>query len=551
MQREDLHPSGSTTFAPLQNVAFRSIWTSTQIANLGWLVQTVAISWLMATISASDLMVALVQASTTLPAFILSIVAGAIADSFSRRSVMVAGLSLIALASIVLALSAGFGFVSPWLILGLGFLAGCGFALNDPAWHASVGDILDKRDIPSAVTLMSVGYNMTRSIGPALGGAILAFLGPLAAFVFAALSNLAPLGSVLRNKWHVRSSPLPPERIATAIHDGMRFTALSSDIRAAIIRATLFGLAAISILALLPLVARDRLAGGPIIYGILFAGFGTGACIAGLSNQYLRKLVPQEWLMAIAAIACALCCLALALTSSPVLATLALAVGGSGWVITWTGFDVWVQLASPRWVVGRTLSIYYACLSGGMAAGSWIWGTVAQSYSLAASLELAAGALFLVAALGFVLPVLLGEDGDQYGSDFRAPELALDLKPRSVPSRQRPSIPSPRRISRSFSATCVRADTRSAEPAHVTGPCSEIFASRRCGRKHSARQPGWISFASITGFRQRTMKSANSSQACIKETHFPRPILRSSERQTRFGPAVGRSRVFRVHEVSL
>ncbi|MER8811364.1 MFS transporter, partial [Mesorhizobium australicum] len=429
MQREDLPMAGSTTFAPLQNAAFRSIWTSTQVANLGWLVQTVAIGWLMATISASDLMVALVQASTTLPAFILSIVAGAIADNFSRRSVMIVGLSLIALASIVLALSAGFGFVSPWLILGLAFLAGCGFALNDPAWHASVGDILDKRDIPAAVTLMSVGYNMTRSIGPALGGAILAFLGPLAAFVFAAISNLAPLGSVWRNKWHVRPSPLPRERIATAIHDGMRFTVLSSDIRAAVIRATLFGLAAIAILALLPLVARDRLAGGPILYGILFAGFGTGACIAGLSNRLLRKIVPQEWLMALASIACALCCLSLALTSSPVVATLALAFGGAGWVITWTGFDVWVQLASPRWVVGRTLSIYYACLSGGMAAGSWIWGTLAQSYSLPSSLELAACALFLVAALGLVLPALLCADGDQQGSEFQAPDLALDLKP--------------------------------------------------------------------------------------------------------------------------
>ncbi|GLR59085.1 MFS transporter [Rhizobium indigoferae] len=387
----------------------------------------------MATISASDLMVALVQASTTLPAFILSIVAGAVADNFSRRSVMIAGLSLIALASIVLSLSVGFGFVGPWLILGLGFLAGSGFALNEPAWHASVGDILDKRDIPAAVTLISVGYNMTRSIGAALSGAILAFLGPLAAFGFAAVTNLAPLGSVLQNKWHVRPSPLPRERIATAIHDGMRFTALSSDIRAAIIRATLFGLGAISILALLPLVARDRLAGGPILYGILFTGFGTGACIAGLINQVLRKVVPQEWLMALASIACALCCLSLAFTSNPIIDTLALVFGGAGWVITWTGFDVWVQLASPRWVVGRTVSIYYACHSGGIAAGSWIWGTVAQSYSLASSLELAACALFLVGALGFVLPVLLGAVGDQQGSEFPAPRLALDLKPRSGP----------------------------------------------------------------------------------------------------------------------
>lgn len=195
----------------------------------------------------------------------------------------------------------------------------------------------------------------------------------------------------------------------------------------------LFGLAAIAILALLPLVARDRLAGGPIIYGILFAGFGTGACIAGLNNRLLRKLLPPEWLMAIASIASAVCCISLAFTSYVPMATLALAIGGAGWVITWTGFDVWVQLGSPRWVVGRTLSIYYAFLSGGMAAGSWIWGTVAQTYSLASSLELAAAALFLFAASGFVLPVHLEAEGDQQGSVYPAPAVALDLKPRNGP----------------------------------------------------------------------------------------------------------------------
>ncbi|ESX63728.1 hypothetical protein X759_33365 [Mesorhizobium sp. LSHC420B00] len=204
-------------------------------------MQTVAISWLKATISASDLMVALVQAASTLPVFFLSILAGAIADNFSRRWVMFAGHCLIALASTTLMILGGLGFVDPWLVLGLGFLAGCGFALNDPAWHASVGDILDKRDIPAAVTLMSVGYNLVRSIGPALGGTILAFFGPLAAFGLAALSDLAPLGALWRTKWKIRSSPLPRERMMTAIHDGVRFTAMSLEIRAAIARGTLFG----------------------------------------------------------------------------------------------------------------------------------------------------------------------------------------------------------------------------------------------------------------------------------------------------------------------
>ncbi|UWU19575.1 MFS transporter (plasmid) [Rhizobium sullae] len=433
MQREDSYSSVSTTLAPLQNRAFRAIWSATQISSLGWLVQTTAISWLMATISPSDLMVALVQASSTLPAFFLSILAGAIADSFSRRGVMLAGHCLIALASATLAIAVALGFVSPWLILGLGFLAGCGFALNDPAWHASVGDILEKRDIPAAVTLMSVGYNIVRSIGPALGGLILAFLGPLAAFVLAAMSDLVPLTAVARSKWYMRPSPLPRERITTAIHDGLRFSAISSEIRAAILRGTLFGLASISILALLPLIVRDRLVSGPIVYGTLLAAFGIGAFSAGLCSNYMRRIMSRDQLLAAPSTACAICCLTLALTSSLPFAAVALAIGGAGWLLTWTGIDVAIQLSSPRWVVGRTLSIYYALSYGGMAAGSWIWGSVAQNYSLTVAFEGAATVLLLVAAAAFVLPIELWEETEQGSSEFVAPSLALDLKPRSGP----------------------------------------------------------------------------------------------------------------------
>ncbi|MDX8499135.1 MFS transporter [Mesorhizobium sp. VK4C] len=433
MRPEHSSPFAATPLIPLNNPVFRSIWTATQISSLGWLVQSVAIGWLMATIPASHLMVALVQAASTLPAFFLSILAGAIADSLSRRGVMLAGHCLIALASTSLALSVALGFVNPWLILGLSFLAGCGFALNDPAWHASVGDILEKRDIPAAVTLMSVGYNVVRSIGPALGGVILALLGPLAAFVLAALSDLVPLSAVLRSKWRVRSSPLPRERMMTAIRDGMRFTAISSEIRFAIARATLYGLSSISILALLPLLVRDQLAGGPLVYGVLLAGFGAGAFVAGLSNGYLRRITSQEKLVTLASVACAACCLLLALTSWVAVAAIALAIGGAGWVVTWTGTDVCVQLASPRWVVGRTLSIYYALTYGGMAAGSWIWGAVAQNHSLTWAFEGAAVALLLVAAAGKVLPIELWEESDQGAADFIPPELALTLRPRSGP----------------------------------------------------------------------------------------------------------------------
>ncbi|BCH05346.1 MFS transporter (plasmid) [Mesorhizobium sp. 131-2-5] len=431
--REDASPASSATFAPLENATFRSIWLATQVASLGWLIQTVAISWLMATISTSDVMVALVQASTTLPVFVLSIFAGALADNYSRRNLMFAGWCAIALSSAMLTVLAALGIFNPWMVLAFSCLAGAGAAFTDPAWHASVGDILRKREVPAAVTLISVGYNAIRSVGPALGGIVVASFGPLTAFAVATLTYAALLWAIGRRKWDVRASPLPREPLTTAIHDGARFTALSAEIMAAIARGALFGLTSISILALLPLVARDQLGGGPIVYGALMAGFGSGALCVGICNNVLRRSLSQERLTTLACIACAACCLSLAFTSSVAVAAIALALGGAGWVVTWTGLDVSIQLASPRWVVGRTLSIHYALLSGGIAAGSWLWGTVAENYSLTTALESSAGALIMVAATGFLMPIRQWQDSDQDPFGFETPHLALDLKPRSGP----------------------------------------------------------------------------------------------------------------------
>lgn len=423
-----------TTLAPLKNRTFRSIWLATQVSSLGWLMQIVAISWLMATVSTSDLMVALVTASSTLPAFVLSVFAGAIADNFSRRRVMFAGRCLMVIASAMLTAAVALGFVSPWMILGLTFLIACGGALNDPAWLASVGDIVSRREVPAAVTLLSVGFNAVRTVGPALGGIVVASFGLLTAFAVTTLSYLVPLGTVWHCKWKVSSSPLPRESMRTAIYDGLRFTAMSSEIKAAIARGTLFGLASVAILALLPLVVRDQLGGGPLAYGTLMAGFGTGAVIAGISNSLLRRNLSQERLMGMSCVACAACSLSLALTSSSAVAGIALALGGAGWVTAWSGLDVSVQLASPRWVVGRTISIYYALADGGMAAGSWVWGMVAQNHSLTLGLEGSAGALLLVAASGVLFPLRErgGPEPDPL-NEFDAPAISHHLKPRSGP----------------------------------------------------------------------------------------------------------------------
>ncbi|QAS81145.1 MFS transporter (plasmid) [Rhizobium acidisoli] len=426
--------ASSGLLAPLKNSTFRSIFFASQLSSLGWLMQTVALSWLMATVSTSDVMVALVQASSTLPAFFLAIFVGAIADNYSRRMVMIVGRSLMMAASAMLTILMAFGITDPWMILAFSFLDGCGIALSDPAWRASLGDMLERRHLPSAVTLLNVGFNTVRSVGPALGGIIVAIFGPLVTFALTTLGFVAPLTALWRNKWTVKASTLPREALMTAIYDGLRFTAISSEIKAAIVRGTLFGLTGTSMLALLPLVARDLLKGGPIDYGILMGGFGAGALIAGLVNPPLRRAVTQELLIVLACVACAVCAISLALTSSLIIATVCLAFGGAGWVTGWSGFGVNVQLASPRWVVGRTISIYSAFTYGGIAAGSWLWGIIAENHSLSLSLACSAAGSLLVAALGLKLPISNRLESELEASGaFDAPVPALDLKPRSGP----------------------------------------------------------------------------------------------------------------------
>ncbi len=426
--------AGTGPFAPLRNVTFRAIWLAGLISGLGWLIQTIAMSWLMATITPSSVMVALVQAATNLPAFILSIFAGAIVDNFNRRRVMLVARSLMALTAATLTILVAVGLINPWIILFFSFLAGCCIAFNDPAWQASVGDIVDRKDLAAAVTLTSVGFNTVRSVGPALGGIILATFGPLTAFCLYTLGHFAPLIVVWRSKWKVPVSRLPPEAMLTAISDGLRFTSLSAEIKTALARGFLFGLAGIAILALLPLVVRDQLKQGAVAYGVLMAGFGAGALMAGLTSTILRRKLSDEQLLKLACIACAICTISLSLTPTAAFAVPALMLGGAGWVLGWSGLSISVQWASPRWVVGRTISLYYALTSCGLAVGSWLWGMVTESYSLSFALQASTAASVGVALLGVILPIHQRKDADVSTPDhFEAPAISLDLKPRSGP----------------------------------------------------------------------------------------------------------------------
>ena len=420
--------------APLRHATFRAIWTANLVSSFGALIQAVGAAWLMTRISDSVELVALVQASTSLPIVLFSLVGGAIADNFNRRLVMLVAQSLMLTVSVLLAAFSYFDLITPWLLLSFTFLIGCGTALNNPSWQASVGDIVPRDDLPPAVALNSIGFNLSRSVGPAVGGAIVAAAGAAAAFAVNALSYV-PLILVLLG-W--RSKPpartLPREPMAGAMMAGLRYVAMSPNLGRVLMRSFAFGLAASAVLALLPVVANRLPFGGPLLYGLLLGAFGIGAVGGALVSASLHRAVAGETVVRGAFAGFAVCAALVGLSPGPFLAALGLLIGGACWVLALSLFNVTVQLSAPRWVVGRALALYQTATFAGMAVGSWMWGVAAEGYGVEMAL-LGAGLLLLLgAALGLwiALPPSQSLDLDPLGR-WREPHLELDLQPRSGP----------------------------------------------------------------------------------------------------------------------
>jgi MFS family permease len=394
-----------SALSPFRYPVFRSIWIASLLSNFGSLIQSVGASWMMLSIAPSPDMVALVQASTSLPIMLLSLVAGAMADNMDRRRVMVFAQIFMLSVSLALSICAWAGLVGPWTLLLFTFAIGCGSAFFAPAWQASVGDMVPRTEVPGAVALNSMGFNIARSVGPAIGGAIVAAAGAAAAFGVNAASYIALLVVLARWKRPPRTSALPSETLGIAMTAGLRYVAMSPHIRTVLLRAAVFGFGASSILALLPLVAKHLVAGGPLTYGLLLGAFGVGAVAGALGAARLREKLSTEAIVRWAGCILALAAAMVAISTFLVATMAALLLAGAGWVLSLSTFNVSVQLSAPRWVVARALALYQMAAFGGLAAGSWVWGELAADFGISAALLISAGAVLICVVIGRWAPL--------------------------------------------------------------------------------------------------------------------------------------------------
>ena len=427
-------PASTPPTSPFSVPVFREIWFASLASNFGGLIQSVGAAWMMTSLSASPLLIALVPAATTLPIMLLSLWAGAVADNLERRKVMIACQAFMLLVSALLAATAWAGWMTPWLLLGFTFLLGCATAINGPAWQASVGDMVPRAVLPSAVAMNSMGFNLARSVGPALGGVIVATAGAAAAFVTNAVSYLGLLAVLARWRPELPPKLLPRERLGVAMLAGLGYVSMSPKIKLVLLRAGIFGLGAAAVSALMPLVARDLLGGGALTFGVTSGAFGFGAVLGALSSRRLRTRYSVEAIVRSAALALALGTAMTGASSWLWVALPGYMLAGAGWVLALSTFNVSVQMSAPRWVVARAVALYQMVAFGGMAGGAWLFGWIAEHQGVVISLYVAAGVQFLAAILGLWRPLpQIGDDNLDPRGDWQEPDTAVPVEPRSGP----------------------------------------------------------------------------------------------------------------------
>jgi MFS family permease len=380
---------------PFRHASFTALWIATIVSNIGGWMYSAASGWLMTSLSPDPFIVALVQVAASLPMFLLAIPAGALADIVDMRKLLLGTEIAIAVISGAFALIVWLDVATAGNLLLFTFLNGLVGALQAPAWQAVVPQLVPAQSLQGAIAANSVGINISRAVGPALGGMILARFGLAVPFLVNAVSYLGMVGVLFcwrppqRGRRH-----LPVEQFGSAIRTGFRHAKNNPHLQATIIRGAAFLLFATAYWALLPLIAREQIAGGPELYGFILAVIGVGAVGGAFALRWLESKLGADWLVAAGTIGTAIAMVLFAVARGPAMALSASVIAGAAWTVAVATLNVSAQVALPDWVRGRGLAMFVTVFFGAMAAGSAIWGQAASMVDLqAAQFIAAAGAV--------------------------------------------------------------------------------------------------------------------------------------------------------------
>ena len=346
--------SPPTRWGAFSHPAFAVIWCASMVSNIGIAMFDTASGWFMTNLSADPMMVSLVQVATSLPLFLFTLPAGALTDLVDPRRLLIAVEMGVVVVAALFAASVSLGFATTYVLLGATFLLGVGGALCAPAWVSIAPLLVPRRDLDSAVAANTVGYNLSRAVGPALGGVVIAGFGVAIPFWVYAGTNVVILGALFWWRQPSRTSDtLPAERLTSAVRTGLRHARNNPHLFETLVRTLAFFPFASAYWALLPLIARSQMDQGPKFYGLLLGSIGVGAILGSLVLNWLKAKLGPDYLVAAATVGTALALVLFGLARHAEIAVAACVIAGVTWTLALAALYVSAQVALPNWVRGR------------------------------------------------------------------------------------------------------------------------------------------------------------------------------------------------------
>jgi MFS family permease len=414
--------------SPLRHGRFRLFYAGAIAAALGYTMQATVAAWLMTTLTPSALMVALVQTASTAPSLLFGLIAGALADIVDRRRVVLITQWVLVVATLGLGVATLMGLIGPFTLLALTFLIGAGFTFYLPAQQSSVNDLVSRQDLPRAVALGAVAFNLARAVGPAMAGAIAAAIGTGNASLASACFFVVTIVAV--SKWKKAPAfPGVPERLFSGVWSGLRYARHSPLMRALIVRNLSFSICASALWALLPVIARDQLGLGAGGFGLLSAGFGTGAVIGAMTIPRQIQRVSLNTVVSASILLWAAATVLIAFTAATTLALVGMFGAGAAWVGVLASLSAGTQSAAPAWVRARAVAMNLVAVQASLALGSAVWGSLASLFSIQIALAVSASVMLLLLLLNRRVRVRLGNDAD-VTPGAQLPDLGLTAPPR-------------------------------------------------------------------------------------------------------------------------
>ena len=380
-------------FKAFQYRDFRLLWLGACTSSIGTWMQIVAQSWLVLSISGSAFLLGLDGFLGQIPIVLFSLIGGVIADRIDRRHVLLGSQYVQMSCAFLLTLLFAFKLVKVWQILSLSFVVGCAQSFGGPAYLALVPTLVEKEDLPNAIALNSIQFNLARVIGPMLGGLALTGLGAAWCFGLNGLSFVAVIISLLLLS--VKFVPKNTgESVLTGVQQGIRFIRTQGAMVGLIALAFAMTALAIPVLTFLPVFAKNVFHRGPTAFTILLSCSGAGS-VAGALIVAAFGNVKRKGLFALVTLLLLGCGMAGFAQSKVMLASCALLfISGAAMMGVFSMISSLVQLITPNEMRGRVMSVYNVAFRGGMPLGSIVTGCLVPIYS--APRVLAVNGLLLV-----------------------------------------------------------------------------------------------------------------------------------------------------------